>query len=198
MPRDLDHQAVLELNRRREMERSSEKLLAALREEHPRIIAHLTRKRHRSSPTPSSLAGCAASADTRAYGGARFVGCAHPRPDNLPDGDRPMPDKNVYNPSDHVTKVILAATRASPGIRTDALASETGLCESTISTAGRILVELPGNDRASQDRAYWYRQGKDDGVEQERGDIVEWLRKLDRHLSTDYAAHAIEAGEHLK
>ena len=60
------------------------------------------------------------------------------------------------------------------------------------------FVELPGNDKASQDRAYWYRQGKDDGIEQERGNIVEWLRKLDRHWSTDYAAHAIEAGEHLK
>lgn len=60
------------------------------------------------------------------------------------------------------------------------------------------FVELPGNDKASQDRAYWYRQGKDDGVEQERENIVEWLRQLDRHLSTDYAAHAIEAGEHLK
>ena len=32
MPRDIDHQAVLELNRRREMEIASEKLLAALRE----------------------------------------------------------------------------------------------------------------------------------------------------------------------
>ena len=28
------------------------------------------------------------------------------------------------------------------------------------------FVELPGSDKASQDRAYWYRQGKDDGVEQ--------------------------------
>ena len=52
MPRDIDHQAVLELNRRREMERSSEKLLAALREEHPRIIAHLTRKRQPEQPDP--------------------------------------------------------------------------------------------------------------------------------------------------
>ena len=42
--RDYDHQAAIELERRRTMERSSEKLLAALREEHPRIIAHLTRK----------------------------------------------------------------------------------------------------------------------------------------------------------
>ena len=50
MPRDIDHQAVLELNRRREMEIASEKLLAALREEHPRIIAHLTRKRQPEQP----------------------------------------------------------------------------------------------------------------------------------------------------
>lgn len=52
MPKDIDHQAVLELNRRREMERASEKLLAALREEHPRIIAHLTRKRQPEQPDP--------------------------------------------------------------------------------------------------------------------------------------------------
>lgn len=52
MPRDIDHQAVLELNRRREMEIASEKLLAALREEHPRIIAHLTRKRQPKQPDP--------------------------------------------------------------------------------------------------------------------------------------------------
>lgn len=67
-----------------------------------------------------------------------------------------MPDKNVYNPSDHVTKVILAATRASPGIRTDALASETSLCESTISTAGRILVERGLLRREKKGRYYHY------------------------------------------
>lgn len=67
-----------------------------------------------------------------------------------------MPDKNVYNPSDHVTKVILAATRASPGIRTDALASETSLCGSTISTAGRILVERGLLRRERKGRYYHY------------------------------------------
>ncbi len=67
-----------------------------------------------------------------------------------------MPDKNVYNPSDHVTKVIVTATRASPGIRTDALASETSLCESTISTAGRILVERGLLRREKKGRYYHY------------------------------------------
>lgn len=67
-----------------------------------------------------------------------------------------MPDKNVYNPSDHVTKAILTATRASPGIRTDALASETSLCESTISTAGRILVERGLLCREKKGRYYHY------------------------------------------
>ena len=67
-----------------------------------------------------------------------------------------MPDKNVYNPSDHVTKVIVTATRASPGIRTDALASETSLCESTISTAGRILVERGLLRRERKGRFYHY------------------------------------------
>jgi predicted transcriptional regulator len=67
-----------------------------------------------------------------------------------------MPTKNVYNPSDHVTKVILTATRASPGIRTDALASETSLCESTISTAGRILVERGLLRREKKGRYYHY------------------------------------------
>ena len=67
-----------------------------------------------------------------------------------------MPTKNVYNPSDHVTKVILTATRVSPGIRTDALASETSLCESTISTAGRILVERGLLRRERKGRYYHY------------------------------------------
>lgn len=67
-----------------------------------------------------------------------------------------MPTKNVYNPSDHVTKAILTATRASPGIRTDALASETSLCESTISTAGRILAERGLLRRERKGRFYHY------------------------------------------
>ena len=42
--RDYDHQAAMEFIRRRQVEIASEKLLDALREEHPRIVAHLTRK----------------------------------------------------------------------------------------------------------------------------------------------------------
>ena len=68
------------------------------------------------------------------------------------------------------------------------------------------FIEFPmSNDKAAQDRAYWYRQGKDDGIEQERGNIVEWLRREDDRLTNggaltdaDYLASAIEAGEHLK
>lgn len=62
------------------------------------------------------------------------------------------------------------------------------------------FVEFPmSNDKAAQDRAYWYRQGKDDGVEQERGNIVEWLRKVDNLLDSPAAtATAIERGDHLK
>ncbi len=83
------------------------------------------------------------------------------------------------------------------------------------------FVEFPmSNDKAAQDRAYWYRQGKDDGIEQERGNIVEWLRKeqsateslrdeMDRftagyHMADEHAsaleqtANAIERGDHLK
>lgn len=52
--------------------------------------------------------------------------------------------------------------------------------------------------------AYWYRQGKDDGVEHERAKIVSWLRK-EAIMSTDTvrrrmnkALDQIEAGEHLK
>lgn len=48
---------------------------------------------------------------------------------------------------------------------------------------------------------YWYRQGKDDGIEQERGNVIEWLRgdtADDNIHSCDQAADAIEAGEHLK
>lgn len=83
------------------------------------------------------------------------------------------------------------------------------------------FVEFPmSNDKAAQDRAYWYRQGKDDGIEQERGNIVEWLRReqsaieslrdemnrftagyhmTDEHASAlEQAANAIERGDHLK
>jgi len=49
---------------------------------------------------------------------------------------------------------------------------------------------------------YWYRQGRDDGVQMEREHIVTWLREQWR---TDMGviecldiADAIEAGEHLK
>lgn len=52
MPKDIDHQAAMEFIRRRQMEIASEKLLAALREEHPRIIAYLTRKRQPEQPDP--------------------------------------------------------------------------------------------------------------------------------------------------
>jgi len=60
------------------------------------------------------------------------------------------------------------------------------------------FVEFPmSNDKAAQDRAYWYRQGKDDGIEQERGNIVEWLRKQDGYGYDHMRADCIEAGEHL-
>ena len=63
------------------------------------------------------------------------------------------------------------------------------------------FVEFPmSNDKAAQDRAYWYRQGKDDGIEQERGNIVEWLLKKAPAALHDprMVADAIEAREHLK
>lgn len=49
-------------------------------------------------------------------------------------------------------------------------------------------------------KLYWYRQGKDDGVEHERARIVRWLRNFwDGVDDTDFkdAADAIEAGAHL-
>lgn len=51
-----------------------------------------------------------------------------------------MPRLNSYNPSEHVRKVILAATRAAPGIRSDALAKETSLHGTTVSSAARVLI----------------------------------------------------------
>lgn len=69
-------------------------------------------------------------------------------------------------------------------------------------------------------KLYWYRQGKDDGVEHERAKIVAWLREqqtsteklrdeMNRHTagwrfadehasSLEQSANAIERGEHLK
>ena len=54
-------------------------------------------------------------------------------------------------------------------------------------------------------KLYWYRQGKDDGVEHERAKIVAWLmREEDGYPSGKYSGFAaiireeIEAGEHLK
>ncbi len=46
MPSARDYTAEVEINLRRNMENSSEQLLAALRDQHPRIIAHLTRKQN--------------------------------------------------------------------------------------------------------------------------------------------------------
>ena len=67
------------------------------------------------------------------------------------------------------------------------------------------MDEFPmSNDKAAQDRAYWYRQGKNDGIEQERGNIIEWLRKQDDPSekwalqNSHWYAAEIEAGEHLK
>lgn len=54
-------------------------------------------------------------------------------------------------------------------------------------------------------KLYWYRQGKDDGVEHERAKIVAWLaREEEDYPSGKYSGFAaiireeIEAGEHLK
>ena len=47
-------------------------------------------------------------------------------------------------------------------------------------------------------KLYWYRQGKDDGVEHERTKIVAWLREQDGHGYDAMRADCIEAGEHLK
>lgn len=46
-------------------------------------------------------------------------------------------------------------------------------------------------------KLYWYRQGKDDGVEHERAKIAAWLRGMGLR-NINYIADAIEVGEHLK
>jgi hypothetical protein len=67
-----------------------------------------------------------------------------------------MPRKNSYNPSEHVRKVILAATRASPGIRSDALAKETSLHGTTISSAARVLIGQGLLTRVRKGPFYYY------------------------------------------
>jgi hypothetical protein len=67
-----------------------------------------------------------------------------------------MPRKNSYNPSEHVSKVILTATRAAPGIRSDALAKETALHETTVSTAGRVLIGRGLLTRVRKGRHFHY------------------------------------------
>ena len=47
MPSARDYTTELEVTQRRNMERSSELLLNALRDNHPRILAHLTRQQNR-------------------------------------------------------------------------------------------------------------------------------------------------------
>ena len=37
---------------------------------------------------------------------------------------------------------------------------------------------LNADDQFLDPNHYWYRQGKDDGIEQERGNIVEWLMRI--------------------
>ena len=67
-----------------------------------------------------------------------------------------MPRKNSYNPSEHVSKVILAATRAAPGIRSDALAKETSLHGTTVSSAARVLIGQGLLRREKKGRYYHY------------------------------------------
>ena len=59
---------------------------------------------------------------------------------------------------------------------------------------------LNADDQFLDPNHYWYRQGKDDGIEQERGNTVEWLKKRAPAALHDprMVANAIEAGEHLK
>ena len=62
---------------------------------------------------------------------------------------------------------------------------------------------LIADDQFLDPNHYWYRQGKDDGIDQERGNIIEWLRSDRIVLSMDgskedVVASAIEAGDHLK
>ena len=77
-----------------------------------------------------------------------------------------MPRKNSYKPSEHVSKVILAATRASPGIRSDALAKETALHETTVSTAGRVLIGKGLLRREKKGRHFhYYPAGAEDARE---------------------------------
>ena len=46
---------------------------------------------------------------------------------------------------------------------------------------------------------YWYRQGKDDGIEHERAKIVAWLRRPEQsRWPASTLINPIEAGEHLK
>lgn len=62
---------------------------------------------------------------------------------------------------------------------------------------------LIADDQFLDPNHYWYRQGKDDGIDLERGNIIEWLRSDRIVLSMDgskedVVASAIEAGDHLK
>lgn len=87
------------------------------------------------------------------------------------------------------------------------------LCITAWSDISRPILEvirrLPTQSDALLDaegvKLYWYRQGKDDGVEHERAKIVAWLmREEDDYPSGKYSGFAaiireeIEAGEHLK
>lgn len=64
---------------------------------------------------------------------------------------------------------------------------------------------LIADDQFLDPNHYWYRQGKDDGIDQERGNIIEWLmREEEGYPSSQYSGFAamiresIEAGDHLK
>ena len=61
-----------------------------------------------------------------------------------------------YVPSEHVSKSLLSATRASPGIRSDALAKETSLHETTVSNAGRVLIGQGLLTRVRKGRFFHY------------------------------------------
>lgn len=85
-----------------------------------------------------------------------------------------MPRKNSYKPSEHVSKVVFGATRASPGIRSDALAKETSLHETTVSTAGRMLIEMGLLTRVRKGRFFhYYPAGAESARAPVAADIVE-------------------------
>jgi hypothetical protein len=81
------------------------------------------------------------------------------------------------NAPDAIELILRLRTLAGLNSRIESVAMREAADHITALTAERDAAVMEA-------KAYWYRQGKDDGVQHEREDVIRWLRK-EAIMSTD-------------